>query len=113
MSAASTLVIAGCGGNQADDPRFAYPDEVVENFTTACELGGTDELCSCAIEEFQNTVPFEEFRAIDREIIRNGVSGLSGEQRTTFLQVYSDCGGDQQIPGLRTPTDESGRPGTE
>jgi hypothetical protein len=91
--ACGLLVVAGCG---EADTRFSYPEESQEVFLSSCEAssGGDSGYCECLLDEFQNTLPFEEFTRIDREILQRGVQGLAPEDRELFLGAVETCGGE-------------------
>jgi hypothetical protein len=90
--ACGLLVGAGCGGG---DTRFSYPEESQEVFLSSCEAssGGDTDYCECLLDEFQNTLAFEEFSRIDREILQRGLQGLAPEDREVFMGAVETCGG--------------------
>lgn len=90
---AATLFVSGCGVTVEDEPRYPYPEDAQENFTAGCEgtSGGQTEYCTCLLDEFQNTVPFEDFARIDREILQGGLQGLAPEDRELFQASVMAC----------------------
>ena len=75
------LVLSACGGDDA------YPEEVVDNFVSACtsQPGTTVEYCRCSIREIQNDVSIEEFRRLEQGIA--GGNGLPDR----LVDAISEC----------------------
>lgn len=67
--AGASLVLAGaCSG---DDEPNAYNDETESNFIESCAAGGDEATCQCMYDKIVETVPFEEFKALDEELQDN------------------------------------------
>lgn len=50
----------------------AYPQEVIDNFVTACVGGGaSSQLCECTIDVLQRDVSYERFVEIDQQLGQN------------------------------------------
>jgi hypothetical protein len=72
--------IFGTDDEPADDPADstvppddssgnAYPQEVIDNFTTSCENAGSPaSFCGCVIDALQQDVPYDRFVEIDQEL---------------------------------------------
>jgi hypothetical protein len=62
--------LAGCGGGDGDD---GYPEEARSNFVRSCDAqpNASKDVCECALDELERTVPYKEFKAAD-DAIREG-----------------------------------------
>ena len=67
---ALVLGLSACGGDGGNE----YPDEVVENFVTNCaaQPGTTESACRCAIDELQERMSIDEFKAAEEELVTTG-----------------------------------------
>lgn len=66
------IVIAGAllvGGACGDD-ETGYPEEVVADFMDGCtaEQGTNESYCECTLEQLEETMTLEEFRAADAAV---------------------------------------------
>ena len=68
LLAAGALV--GCGGGDEDE---GYPAEARTNFVRSCDAqpNASKQVCECALDELERTVPYKEFKAAD-DAIREG-----------------------------------------
>lgn len=57
------LLFAACSPKEG-----GYPDQVRENFVTACSEGGAPEdTCACMFDEIEENIPFDEYAELERE----------------------------------------------
>jgi hypothetical protein len=71
---------AGCGGG----PPNPYPDEVVDNFVTACRANAPEKVCTCAIDRIQRRFTLDEFRAFEQRLAQ-------GETPKELVDAVADC----------------------
>ena len=64
--------LAGCGGGD-DGGEERYPQEARTNFVRSCDAqpNASREVCECALEELERTLPYDDFKAAD-DAIRAG-----------------------------------------
>ena len=67
----TAAALAGCGGGDGESER--YPQEARTNFVRSCDAqpNASREVCECALEELERTLPYEDFKAAD-DAIRAG-----------------------------------------
>lgn len=88
LSIGGALAIAGCGG---DEPRYDYPEEAQDNFLTACGAGASEEQCECLLDEYQDTLSFDDFARIDMAIARSGTEALGPTDADRFQSAIDAC----------------------
>ena len=67
---AIAVASAGCGGGE---PRYPYPERVVEQFVAGCLVtGGSRSYCECTAREMQEQVPLSDFMALERSVLLSG-----------------------------------------
>jgi uncharacterized protein YcfL len=94
LVALAALALAGCGTSN-DKTKGGYPQEAVDNFTTACikTAGGSQEAktrCNCVIDKLQSSLSYNEFKAAD-SAYRNDPSKLDPNSKKKIDQATSDC----------------------
>jgi hypothetical protein len=85
------LVLAGCGGSEGEGNRVSYPDDVRENFLSACvaQPGATQGECDCVLEHIEETVPFDEFRRLEEKSVPG--EPLTAEEDAKFTDAILAC----------------------
>ena len=61
--AASSLVVAGCGGGS-----HKYPANAQSNFLNSCEQQGNVSTCDCTLSYIEKHVKFSTFEVYDRAV---------------------------------------------
>ena len=82
----AALVLPACG---SDD---GYTAETRDNFVEACtaQQGATESYCGCAYDRISKTVPFDEFKRVDRDL-GGDITKASKSVRDAFQKALEDC----------------------
>jgi hypothetical protein len=72
----------GCKGG----PPNPYPDDVVDNFVSACRANAAERVCTCAIDRIQRRFTLDEFRAFEERMAQ-------GETPKELVDSVADCQG--------------------
>jgi hypothetical protein len=102
--AASALVLAGCGDDDAGvDDAERYSPELRDQFVEACTVPGDSEaVCGCFYDALEANVPFERFQQVDEEI-REG----PGELPDDIVDLAVACGADPTFAATATTSTTS------
>ena len=82
----AALALSACG---SDD---GYSADTRDNFVEACSAqpGATTSYCRCAYERISKTVPFDEFKRIDKDL-GGDLEKASKPVRDAFQKAIEDC----------------------
>jgi hypothetical protein len=76
------LLAAACGGG----PPNPYPDEVVQNFVTACRTSAPESVCTCSIDRIQRRFTLDEFREYEARLAQ-------GDMPKELIDLVAACRG--------------------
>ena len=84
--ALAALALPACG---SDD---GYTADTRDNFVEACssQKGATESYCGCAYEQISKTVPFDEFKRVDKDL-GGDLAKASKSVRDAFQKAIEDC----------------------
>jgi hypothetical protein len=79
----------------ADKPKYPYPEEMVISYVDECASQASGRvpdsvmraICTCTIEEFQNTYPMAEFKKIGEAIEK----GKSKDIPLEMMKITEEC----------------------